>query len=202
MCGRFVFLSDRDREDILTQMPPSLAQAPGTEQLETRRGDIYPSQKAPVFVETDHGPEMAMLKWGYENPFKPKQLLINARAETAADKRMFKDDFRQRRCLIPATGFYEWDPEKRQFVFNGPEDLLYLGGLWQPDRKTGDDRFVILTKDPDETVSRVHNRMPVLIQADRTAEWLADHVSASPLIGDYSVPLHSKLAAGQQSFLQ
>ena len=201
MCGRFVFLSDRDREDILTQMPVSLAGAPGTGQLEAQRGDIYPSQKAPVFVETDNGPEMQMLKWGYENPFKPKQLLINARAETAAEKRMFQDDFRQRRCLIPATGFYEWDPDKRQFVFSDPDNLLYLGGLWRPERKNSESCFVILTREPDETVSPVHNRMPVLIPASRTTEWLSDPDSAVPLIGDYSVPLSSVLANGQQSFL-
>lgn len=217
MCGRFIFLTDKDREDILTQMPAPLAGTTGLENLDPTRGDIYPSQQAPIILETGNGPEMELLKWGYENPFKPGQLLINARSETAPEKRMFRDDFQRRRCLIPATGFYEWNPEKQQFVFTAPDELMFLGGLWQPAHPSGRSsasdtpkssntsndinasRFVILTKEPDDTVRKVHNRMPVIIPGNEAGRWLNDPAAARSLSGDYSIPLQSHLKNGQQS---
>lgn len=174
MCGRFVFLSDQDREQILAQMPDELVAMEGREHLNPRRGDIFPSQSVPVIVESeDHRPKMEMMRWGYPNPVDEKKLLINARSETADKKPTFRRDFRERRCLIPATGFYEWNPDKDQFEFSEPGKLLYLGGIWRPRKDEPEkDEFLILTKEPDETVRPIHNRMPVLIPPDETMNWL------------------------------
>lgn len=199
MCGRFVFLSDQDREQILAQMPDELSAMAGSELINPRRGDIFPSQPVPVIVKSeDHRPKMEMMRWGYPNPFDKKKLLINARSESADQKPTFRRDFRERRCLIPATGFYEWNPKKEQFEFSDPGHLLYLGGIWRPGTDAqGQDEFLILTREPDETVRPIHSRMPVLIPAKKTLSWLREADRRMELLRE-PAPLTARPKSGEQ----
>lgn len=199
MCGRFVFMTGEDRDEIMQKMPGSLGALKGGENINPKRGDIFPSQNAPVILWDESTPEIAPLKWGYENPFDEKKLLINARSETASERPMFREDMAERRCLIPATGFYEWSPEKAQFLFNDPGELLFLGGLWR--EKNGEREFVILTKEPDEIVSPVHKRMPVLISGEEAADWLIHPAKTQSLIKENPVSLTRTQLSGQKSFL-
>lgn len=138
--------------------PPRYNIAPGTDCLVIRTGEP--------------APEGAWLRWNFTPGWlrDPSRAQINARAETAAEKPMFRDAFRSRRCLVPADGWYEWQPQgdRKQpvfFQFREAEPFAF-GGIW-----TGD-TFAILTTVPSTLAAAVHGRMPVLIRPHDYAEWL------------------------------
>jgi putative SOS response-associated peptidase YedK len=102
---------------------------------------------------------------------------INARAETALDSAAFGPALRQRRCIIPVDAFYEWDRSAtpRQPFAIGPADdgVLALAGIWSPPSDAGLRSAAILTTSPNELLSSIHNRMPVIIPRDALSDWLA-----------------------------
>lgn len=196
MCGRFVFFANNNEERINNLIEKSLPGIQGLNELNPRRGDVYPSQTFPIICQPDKEPIIKQMRWGYPPPTKKsKNLLINARAETAATKYTFKNDFIHRRCIIPATGFYEWSKEKEKCLFTDEAGLLFIGGLYTKSKelvKPGLDDFVILTKSPDAIVSKVHNRMPVLIPFDLAHTWLTDTNKTEEIIKNYSVNLEEE----------
>jgi putative SOS response-associated peptidase YedK len=106
-------------------------------------------------------------------------IVTNCKSETAAEKPFFKNSWAQRRCLIPADGFYEWKQEgtRKQpyrFVLNSGEPF-WFAGLWRPDeaqtRRTARE-FVILTRSANADVAALHNRMPLILRADEIDRWL------------------------------
>ena len=141
--------------------------------------DVYPSQLAPV--QTRDG--VRDMRWGFAGR-TGKGLLINARAETAADKPTFSTALQQTRCVIAAAAFYEWNAQKRAFLFeNAAEDTpLYLAGLYTQDTN-GQERFVILTCEANDTVSPVHPRMPCLLpNVEYCHAWLHTDALAKDLL--------------------
>ena len=150
---------------------------------------IYPTEAAPVIVSENGRTEIRLMRWGLIPHWaKDESLgkrLFNARVETAAQKPAFRDAWKKRRCLIPATGFYEWNHNadagrKQAYHFHLPDNRLFcFAGLWetwgtrppeQPDL-FGDhpahtvsniETFTILTTKPNELVSKFHDRMPVI----------------------------------------
>lgn len=112
--------------------------------------------------------------------------LINARAETIAEKPAYRDAFRYRRCLVPASGFYEWDRREspRQPYYFYPEhgDFMALAGIWEHWlHPTGSEILSVslVTRPADETVGRIHHRMPVILPESSWASWL-DTTEARP----------------------
>lgn len=203
MCGRFVFMSGERHGRLLETIEQDLPGITGLSEFKKDRGDVYPSQLYPVIREGETRPEVEIMQWGYLSPSKKRKgLLINARAETAAEKYTFRDDFRRRRCIVAATGFYEWDACKNKVLFDDETGLLFIGGLYTPadydEKNKADERFVILTKSPDATVKAVHNRMPVLIPHRCAHDWLTDPAAAEEIIHNYSVALKS---SGQQRLI-
>lgn len=181
MCGRFTHaLTWRDivaLYRLTDQEPPEGWSA---------RYNLAPSQLAPV-VRLDPqsaARELVMLKWGLV-PFWAKEAkigysMINARAETVATKPSFREAFRQRRCLVPASGFYEWRAEgkgpKQPYHFccanGGP---MTFAGLWerwrQPDRAQLE-TFAIIVGPANDQVGPYHERMPVILEPDHFDTWL------------------------------
>ncbi|OLD95704.1 MAG: hypothetical protein AUI36_46070 [Cyanobacteria bacterium 13_1_40CM_2_61_4] len=127
--------------------------------------------------------KLAMLRWGLlpawvKEPTKVQQP-INAKAETAAEKPMFRDAFKRRRCLVPADGFYEWKQEggRKQPVYIHMKDgePFAIAGLWE--QWEGQDGEVIesctlLTTEPNDRLAPIHNRMPVILDPKDYAQWL------------------------------
>ncbi len=113
--------------------------------------------------------------WGWPNPAQPKELLANAKGETARALRTFSEASRSRRCAVPANGFYEWQNrlgEKWPHLFSWADDEPFaFAGLWQ-DSPEGL-RFVVLTTTPNELVAPIHNRMPVMLRDAALADWLS-----------------------------
>jgi len=151
-----------------------------------KRFNIAPTQEAPVVRATKDGArEAAMLRWGLV-PFWAKELkigsqMINARAETVGEKPAFRNAMQQRRCLVPATGFFEWKGEpgrKQAFAITVPgRHLFAFAGLWERWKpKDGEgapvDTFTIITTDANASVMPIHDRMPVILPEAAYDEWL------------------------------
>ncbi len=148
--------------------------------LEKGAGDICPSQQAPVLTGEGGELHLELMTWGFlppageekrEGKGRPGGLLINARAEKALEKRMFRDSIRSRRCVIPAAHFYEWDEDRDRAQFSDRESpLLYMAGFYRYFQE--EKRFIILTTRANASVERVHDRMPVLLGKEEIASWV------------------------------
>jgi putative SOS response-associated peptidase YedK len=139
----------------------------------TERFNIAPTQSAPV-VLVENGKQVSRdMKWGFI-PKWSKAPVTNAQFETLAEKRMFKEAFETRRCLIPASGFYEWQNfggRKQPILFLlNEERTFFFAGLYSG--KIGDECFVIITTMANRFVSPVHNRMPLILSPGDHARWL------------------------------
>ncbi len=152
-----------------------------------RTGDIYPSQSAGILTcnsqqknplpagfaaENSSALELTEMHWGFPQ-YQKKGLLINARAETALERRTFCDSVRYRRCIIPAKHFYEWDSDKNKVTFfREDRPILFMAGFYN--RFQNEERFMILTTQANASVNPVHNRMPVVLDESELEDWVYD----------------------------
>ena len=143
-------------------------------------GDIYPSQPAPVLFGAEGRLIAGTMCWGFP-PYEGKGLLINARAETLLQKKTFRDSARHRRCVLPARHFYEWNLSREKAVcYQAGRPTLYLAGCY--DLKEGENRFVVITTQANETLRKVHERMHLLIAEEELAGWLFDDEAAEAML--------------------
>lgn len=178
MCGRYQFTVEQCEE--IRQIVNEIQRRYG--QREWMPGEIAPSQRAPVLAQAETGIELKLMRWGYR---LPNTLVINARAESAMEKPMFRESVMRRRCLVPSTGFFEWDRDKRKYLFRLPgEPLFYMAGLY--DRRGSEDCYCILTTGANESMIQIHDRMPLIIPKEHTTDWLMNPFSADRMLG--SVP--------------
>ena len=185
MCGRYgLALSGEEIADIL-QLELGLGVS-----VEPRY-NIAPCQLAPVVRLDQQGRRrLHLISWGlipsWSRDPGVAHKLINARSETAAEKPSFREAMSRRRCLVPADGFYEWRRSGGSKVAHhiGREDgaLFCFAGLWErwtsPDGETRD-TFSILTTTPNDLVSTLHDRMPVILAPSDHDRWLSREVPAA-----------------------
>lgn len=177
MCGRFYLPEDELDDDLaLLLSEAEAAEAARLPGFRLKRGEICPGDAA-VVLALSRGLRMRafVMQWGFH---LEKRLIFNARAETAAEKPMFRDSMKTRRCVIPASGYFEWDhrqakPPKYLFV---PESGhgLYLAGLYRFEPGMQRPVFTILTRDAAPAIAAFHSRMPVILPREQLAAWL-DH---------------------------
>lgn len=184
MCGRFYIEPESPTlEDIMLQMGQYIPLGVKTS------GDIYPSDIAAVQTGAD---EYAAMRWGFTLP--GGKAVINARSETAGIKPMFCEAMRSRRCLVPASGYYEWKKlgagRTEKYAFTLPAgELLYMAGLFArpavPDARGAMEalpaigRFVILTREAAPELAAIHGRMPVIIPRRLAGAWLRESPKAA-----------------------
>ena len=111
MCGRYYI------GDYVSEKLEDITSGRGISQIKT--GDVYPSQEAAVLVGGEDGAQTRMMCWGFPQS-RGKGLLINARAETAMERPLFRDSIRNRRCVVPASHFYEWDQSRNCLLYTSP----------------------------------------------------------------------------------
>ena len=163
MCGRYY---------IDEGMTPEIFRALGIAEtkLKFRTGDVHPSEMAPVIRNLEGTAVVEEMKWGFPGT-QGRGLLINARAETALEKRMFRENVLRRRCVAPARKFYEWNRRKEQAVFERQDTgVLYLAGFY--DYVDDQECFVLPTTAANSSVSPVHDRMPLILEAGESLQWL------------------------------
>jgi putative SOS response-associated peptidase YedK len=178
MCGRYTLTVDAAVLAELFAIEPLTELGP--------RYNIAPTQKVPIVRPGAGGRrEWATVRWGLIPSWAKEPTigarLINARAETAADKPSFRAAFKHRRCLVPADGFYEWvkigdgkRPHHIRFVDRRPFAFAGLWERWSPAQGEAVESCTILTTSPNELIARLHDRMPVIVPRARFAEWLAE----------------------------
>lgn len=188
MCGRYTFFTDReigDIEEIIDQIDKDV----NRDKLKT--GEIFPSETAPVLCAERETVRPRLFAWGFPG-FQGSRLIINARAETALEKRMFQPSILARRCVIPSTGFYEWDKAKRKYQCNLPDsDMLYMAGFYNCFE--GEDRFVILTTAANPSMIDIHERMPLIIRKQEVENWIYDVQAAKTFLSREQPDLVNRL---------
>ncbi len=178
MCGRFTQKSERPDIQLEFYIQGWNAE-PGISY------NIAPSQKAGVIFRNDGGNIYDEFQWGliphWAKEKKSAYNMINAKAETVSQKPAFKYPFRHRRCLIPASGYYEWKKEGNKkipyYIFLKHDPLFSFAGLydeWGPDKDQKTRTFTIITTEANELVAGIHDkqRMPVIIQKTDRDLWL------------------------------
>ncbi len=191
MCGRYYADDEtvREIEKIIQQTDANLQKK--------KRGDIYPSQDATVLIGKGSGLRLQEMKWGFPQYHK-KGLLINARAETVLERKMFRDSVLRRRCIIPAKHFYEWDSEKNQATFfRKDESVLYMAGFYN--RFQDEDRFIIITTQANASVSQIHDRMPLILEKEELEKWIYDDGFLNSALQKIPVQLNKRQEYEQQS---
>jgi len=176
MCGRFALIVDASvLADVFDVDPPRELQP---------RFNIAPTQTIPIVRARKDGPrKCAMVRWGlvpsWAKDEKMGARMINARGETVAEKPSFRSAVKTRRCLIPADGFYEWvrtgEGKQPHFIHFTDARPFAFAGLWERWTKGGPeplDTCTIITTSPNELIEDLHDRMPVILPADRYTEWL------------------------------
>jgi putative SOS response-associated peptidase YedK len=191
MCGRYTLRNPRRALDEILEQP----QLP----LLDVRYNIAPTQTVPIVRAKESGLECALVKWGlipsWSSDSKIGYKLINARSETVATKPAFRAAFKQRRCLVPADGFYEWkliDSKKQPYLIGvGDGQPFAFAGLWEKWEHEGQtiESCTILTTEANERLRALHERMPVIVPKEDHGLWLdstvKDAVLLQPLLCPY-----------------
>ncbi len=184
MCGRFALIDPAEQLAMQFDLPTIADLTP--------RYNIAPTQ--PVLAvrqaQGNGGREWALLRWGLI-PSWSKEIaignrLINARGETVAERPSFRAAFKRRRCLIPASGFYEWQKRGsgKQPIYISPANggVFALAGLWESWQGADGSELetcTIVTTTPNELMRPIHNRMPVIVAPEDYDTWLASEPEPS-----------------------
>ena len=153
-------------------------------------GEVPPTSVVPVLAPNRAGKQTVFpMQWGYTLPAsggKKPPLIINARTETAAEKPLFRDSWRQRRCAIPATAYFEWEHkigfdgkpktgDKYRIAPAGGE-RAFFAGLYRMEE--GIPTFVILTRAPADNLFWIHDRMPLMLPESKVEKWISPETKA------------------------
>ena len=185
MCGRFALVAEKRILDMLFGLELRF-------DLQTRF-NIAPSQDILALRRSpgENEKEFVHLRWGLV-PFWAEDSsmgsrMINARAETAPEKPSFRDAFKKRRLLIPASGFYEWkkeqDGKQPYYVCREDGNPFALAGLWERWDKGEEplETCTILTTEPNSLLAPIHNRMPVIVSPKNFEQWLDPQANPADL---------------------
>ena len=180
MCGRYYIETDTEE---LRQIIAEVEQKQGNSEAHAmmKAGEIFPTNIVPV-IGSDGA---SLMKWGYSGY---KNRVINARSETAFEKPMFRKSLLERRCLIPASGYYEWrraesgSKSKQKYALYRPGRPLYMAGIWRREQGEALPVFVILTREAGPAIADIHDRMPVILPEETQQGWLSGGADVGLLI--------------------
>ena len=186
MCGRYALTLPQEA------MVRLFGAVPSNDLPEGPRYNICPTVQVPVVIAAEGARRLLPMRWGfvprwYATP-TDGPLLINARAETVAEKPAFREACRARRCLIPATGFYEWtkdaDGARLPWYFHPAEgEMLAFAGIWQSWGPDAAPTCAIVSCAAGPTMAEVHHREPVTLAREDWALWLGEREGkAAPLM--------------------
>lgn len=189
MCGRYAFFSPAEAVRNVFRVDARLNLEP--------RYNVCPTDRMPVIRLSRDGTErvVATARWGlvpaWAEDTRVAHKAINARAERVATANLYRSAFKRRRCLVPADGFYEWQPASKSsnttleklaagkkqpyYIHRADGGLLAFAGLWEiwtdPDGEIVDS-YTIITTTPNATMAELHNRMPVILDPEDFDAWL------------------------------
>jgi len=197
MCGRFTLTVSAD--EIARQFQAKMHNVP---QLEFN-WNVSPTTPIYFVKSTDksgEAREIDIAKWGLIPSWSKDSLrasnAINARSESIAEKPSFRDAFRQRRCIIPVSGYYEWatelgpyPPKQPFYIHNKNDSLLAIAGLYEywfdPQTKKEVTTAAIITREATGPLATIHHRMPVFLTPDRWGKWIGNERVRENEVGQY-----------------
>ncbi len=152
-------------------------------------GEIRPTNVVPVIASNRNGERAVFpMKWGFSVPGRP--LLINARAETAGEKVMFREAWKAHRCIVPASWYYEWEHRVRNdgkketgekyMIQPSGSAVAWMCGLYRIEE--GLPAFVVLTREAEEGIRFIHDRMPLMLPEEQVGEWIRPGADANLLL--------------------
>ncbi len=170
MCGRYtVYWSEEEfQENFGVSSPPNF----------TPDYNIAPTRQVVIIRQQENVRKANYARWGlipgWVKDYKSIKPLFNAKSETIQEKPSFKDSFKKRRCLIPASGFYEWKDKNPHYIKVLNSSVFAFAGLWSHWYYNGEtlESCTILTTVPNELISKLHHRMPVILKPEDYALWL------------------------------
>jgi putative SOS response-associated peptidase YedK len=191
MCGRFVVAQTkfkRIERKLKTHFPEV-----------TPRYNIAPAQQISVIHQVDENFVMSEMKWGLVPSWSKTPTTtystFNAKLETAAEKPAYRSAFKHRRCLIPASGFYEWQREgnyKQPYYFTLADgEEMALAGLWEQWKDSSGamlNTCTIIVGAPNSLIGKIHNRMATIVPENLYEDWLNPNENTDYLIAMLTVP--------------
>jgi len=175
MCGRYGRRGDKQKIAEAFHVNANLEHTDFEEENDAAPGSIQPV----VVVKRDGERDLTLMRWGFK---MPQRLLFNTRSDTAATSKFWKEKLMDKRCIIPASSFFEWAGDKghktKYEVTVLRHALFGMAGVWAPwkNPKTNhwEDTFSIFTTDNNALLAPVHDRQPVILEAKEFDEWLAE----------------------------
>ncbi len=186
MCGRYTLIANAEAIRLLFELPEF------DERLVVPRYNIAPTQPIVVVRQGGKGRELVPVRWGlipwWAKDPRTLPLMINARAEGIAEKPAYRDPFKYRRCLVPASGFYEWQapsgrgrgPKQPYAALPADGEPIAFAGLWETWHSADGseiDTAVIVTTDANRLLAPIHERMPVVLEPKDFETWLSPHTT-------------------------
>jgi len=174
MCGRFASYKNLNKIKNIFNISNSDFNI-------TKSYNISPRQDVNIILSYKFENYLLSSNWGYNfinTKTQNKQIVINSRIETINSKFLFKDSFLKRKCIIPANGYFEWSQnegeKKPYFIQLGDGELIYFAGVWRKEKYNDDKRrvFSIITKVANQKINKIHNRMPVVLNANNAQDYL------------------------------
>ena len=175
MCGRYLIITDDEYEEIkkiINEVSDKY------NKYDVVNGEAFPTNNVPVVYSHNGRNILSTAKWGFPN-FKNNGVIINARAESIAEKPMFRSAFATKRCIVPANGYFEWLTEgkkKTKYLISIKEKhLFYMAGLYNIFKDKAGNPYAavtIVTTEANEDISFIHNRMPVILLDEAIYTWL------------------------------
>lgn len=200
MCGRY-YIPEEDAAAELMEIIDQINRKHNAGPV-IKTGEIAPTDTAPVLANNRSlNVTPFAMKWGYT--MSNGMLVFNARSEEAAEKPLFRDGMAQRRCLVPAAHYYEWEKIGKQKVKYAikPTDseTLYMAGIYRIEN--GTPVFSILTREPANSISFIHDRMPVILPRDMMNDWLNPRFNANEVLRSAILDISYNLAGPKQERL-
>jgi len=170
MCGRYYI---DDNSEYMMGLVREIAAGPdGHRLMDMKLGEIFPTNTVPVIT----GERPRLMQWGFAR-YNGGGKVINARSETALEKPMFAKSMRERRCLLPASWYFEWQrigsTKKQKHAISLPDGApLAMAGVFREEKHIPIPVFVILTREAAPGLSHIHDRMPVILSPAAQEEWV------------------------------
>lgn len=187
MCTRYLIELSPELRPIIEEARRSSLSKTMTEKLGRSlitQGEVRPTNMVPVIAPDQNGKQKVFpMVWGFRLPGLSTPL-VNARSETASRKPAFQESWLRRRCMIPASCYFEWEHIKKgnrlvpgdKYAIRTPgQEVTWLAGLYRIESQDDGFRypvFTVLTRDPYGDLARIHNRMPVILPPDMITAWI------------------------------
>ena len=187
MCGRYWIETDDTSEqlkEIIATLNRRQAESETPKSIKT--GEVFPTDIVPVVANSRSLKKTPFLmQWGFSGFGREKRPIINARSETAMERPMFREPLLERRCLIPASHYFEWQTQGRtkiKHAIRTIEPMIFMAGIYRFEKDKPLPVFSILTRSAAPEIEHIHDRMPVILPGLLCDEWLKPDADVQKLI--------------------